>query len=648
MYDLIRHSENYIDNIYDTHQDTWLSYITSKFFPWLCLVLLINGKNFKNQEIIIVFLHWFLKSTGNLLEGVGYLLPVSEYEKIHNYWPYNANRWLIGKAIASVFLISGEIIGDLYMYIRTRALTPPDNKKVNIVFIVCFVYNTVKIIEIYSFFSIVPADCRSIDENGKAINKLLPYAVIWWVSVMISSVTCFFYNLFVIFALKSNLSKRIRNSESHIYHSFSKKFKLFSELRIIISMILTLILLPLVITVVYEMSYYAINDPENIKYIDPEPLRKSILDINYCFMYIDQILICYIRKNSEIGIGPLNSLRNSKLDYYSIDTFSSNTNDYNINNHHNNHSKNIQSQMLSYTNSDYAIPITPNSMTFDNYNTVNDNDNGYNDDNDDNNNNNISKNYIKNSLYRRNANYENTSYEALNVFDESLLTLNDDNNGNNNNRKNNNYNHNNNNKKNDYNHNKYNSNNNNSNSIVDNNNNNNNNMNMNYQGRSRFDSIYSNNDNSNYQSRSRFDSIYSNTNDDTNQSINNDNDNDNNNNRNNKDIYNSIYSAINDYNEPTTATERKDRYNSIFSAINDYDEPSITINERKERNNSLFSVIKEYDSSMSTEEGGRNRNNSVFSAINEMDEYLKMDTKNRYSISTINENDESGSMYSNK
>eukprot|EP00833_Pecoramyces_ruminatium_P015682 jgi/Orpsp1_1/1189714/evm.model.d7180000073896.1 len=104
--------EKFIDNKDDHVQNIWLSYITSIFSPWLCLTLLINGENYKQPAMKILILHWFFKSTGNLFSEIANSMVVSNIEKEKNYWPYTAKRWLVGGALASLFWIVGEMIGD--------------------------------------------------------------------------------------------------------------------------------------------------------------------------------------------------------------------------------------------------------------------------------------------------------------------------------------------------------------------------------------------------------------------------------------------------------------------------------------------------------------------------------------------------------
>jgi len=112
MISLINFGNKYKTNEYDVKQSTLLNYITSMFFPWLCFTLLLNNKTQKKYVTVILILHWFLRATGDVLFSIAESFPVSNNERINNYWPYTSDRWFVGSAMASLFWLSGEIISD--------------------------------------------------------------------------------------------------------------------------------------------------------------------------------------------------------------------------------------------------------------------------------------------------------------------------------------------------------------------------------------------------------------------------------------------------------------------------------------------------------------------------------------------------------
>jgi len=61
----------------------------------------------------------------------------------------------------------------------------------------------------------------------------------------------------------------------------------------------TLILLPFIFWIAYNTASYSSKNVNKISLINPESIRQSVLNINYIFMYIDQILLNYYIKNTK-------------------------------------------------------------------------------------------------------------------------------------------------------------------------------------------------------------------------------------------------------------------------------------------------------------------------------------------------------------
>lgn len=184
--------------------------------------------------------------------------------------------------------------------------------------------------------------------------------------------------------------------------SFTEKFKKLSELRISISIIATLSFFPFMNIILCNMAYYAISDANKISLIHPESLRQSILNINYIFMYIDQILLkCYIKSNKAVRSNTVRKM-NTKLgndDPKGLRIFPTQTNSY----------------------SRLETPTTPSSVATFSFNGTD-------------------------ALYKRNGNYNNGSCESLDSLDnktdvtleindnpDKINEYNNDNYGNNNN-----------------------------------------------------------------------------------------------------------------------------------------------------------------------------------------------------------------------
>lgn len=281
-------SEIYSQKV-DTYQNIIEAFIKNDFFMWVCLILLYNYKNWNRPVILILVFHWILRSIGDLLNNTFSLMPWAP----DTYWPYTNQAWLVCCAIANVFWLSGEIIGDWYPYLRTKAVTN-NHRKVRLVLMMCIVYNLVKIGNIYCYFSDYPIDLRLRDEKGNLIKDIAKFKIKWWSIEIVLQIVSFLYDLSVIYALKACLFNKLKEYKSVSGNTFLSKFKQISEYRIILSMAASIIFLPFVIVfVIYVVTKY--KDKSTLSYIPSDEtvdyLRRVVLNFNYTLMYIDQILL---------------------------------------------------------------------------------------------------------------------------------------------------------------------------------------------------------------------------------------------------------------------------------------------------------------------------------------------------------------------
>ena len=72
----------------DYYEIIFNEYIRNVFFPWVCIILLLNKKNWKRPVIIILIGHWFLRSTGDLLRDTMYLRDGEP----NSVWPYSTKN----------------------------------------------------------------------------------------------------------------------------------------------------------------------------------------------------------------------------------------------------------------------------------------------------------------------------------------------------------------------------------------------------------------------------------------------------------------------------------------------------------------------------------------------------------------------------
>jgi hypothetical protein len=310
----------------DIIQDVATKLITSQFFVWTCLVLLISHKNWKRPIIILMVFHWIFRSIGDMLEAC-----LTLFEQKDPRWPFSNEAWLYSYGVASIFWFSSEIIGDWYLFIRTKALVK--KHKIKWVFITCLLYNIVKIFQMYVFLSYVPFSkgYNNDDPNhgDQYVLDMATHKYYKWIDVGLQQIFSVAYDITVIIALKNNVFNKLnsKNFNDQNGKTFLQKFKLISEYRIYLSIIVTLIGAPFIFGFCYEVIYlrnkaYSFGEHEKLKYLGDnvndmviDPIRVRILNFNYIFMYIDQIMLrFYVEKNIE---SKKNSSRNTSKGSFS-------------------------------------------------------------------------------------------------------------------------------------------------------------------------------------------------------------------------------------------------------------------------------------------------------------------------------------------
>ncbi|KAL6631591.1 hypothetical protein U3516DRAFT_491396, partial [Neocallimastix sp. 'constans'] len=256
MYQIIQYTSPYdIGNPFDKYvptidriQKIIVSLITNEFFPWVFLIILINRKNWKRPVIIILILHWLLRAIGDALREAGELLPIPKDKR--TLWPNTNARWIVGNAVAHLFWLSGEIFGDWYLYLRTKAVTI-NTVKINIVFYCCIIYNLVKFAGIASYFIYLPLDFNQVNKYGRQQNGLQLFDITWWTIVAVYHIVGFVYDFSVMHALTTELFSKLKEYKTFSKNTFMDKFKQISELRIFVTMGATIIFLPFIIVIVF-------------------------------------------------------------------------------------------------------------------------------------------------------------------------------------------------------------------------------------------------------------------------------------------------------------------------------------------------------------------------------------------------------------
>eukprot|EP00833_Pecoramyces_ruminatium_P011611 jgi/Orpsp1_1/1185643/evm.model.c7180000094709.1 len=220
---------------------------------------------------------------------------------------------------ASIFWFSSEIIGDWYLLIRTKALIK-NTRKTRWVFVACLFYNLVKIGQMFVFLKYIPFPKgyhKQETPDGKYyVLSMAEHKYNKWVNVALQQLCSLVYDILVFLALKNNIFNKIKNVKiNDSGRSFLHNFKQISEYRIFISIIVTLVGIPFLFSfcfkIIYLKNYADAKDfpdegarisylGENVNDMYIDPIRVCVLNFNYVFMYIDQILLrFFVEKNNS-------------------------------------------------------------------------------------------------------------------------------------------------------------------------------------------------------------------------------------------------------------------------------------------------------------------------------------------------------------
>jgi len=302
MQDIIKYGLNRSPyNVSIEHIDGWQniinSFIKSSYFPWVCLILIINGRNWKKPINLILIGNWFFRAIGDILKAT---MELRSHDP-NTFWPFSHKNWYIGFVLAHVFWFLGEIIGDWYPLLRTKIVT--NNKKKMIwVYITCIFYNFVKVLAMFCGLINYPIDLKITDEKAVTTEDLIQYNIAWWSTIALMQLSSCLYDFSIINALHSYLSDTIKDFKAKGTNIFLEKFKQISEFRIIFSMLASIIFFPIVtIFVVFLIIDYR---DENSRYhqksdAEIEQMRIAVLNFNYALMYMDQVLLRYFIERSN-------------------------------------------------------------------------------------------------------------------------------------------------------------------------------------------------------------------------------------------------------------------------------------------------------------------------------------------------------------
>jgi len=256
-------------------------YIFNNFFPWVLLILILNKGRLRRPVIFVLVAHWFLKGTGIAIKN--------------STNPYSTKNWYI-LCISQAYYICGEIVGDWYPLLRTKAVT--DNKKsLRKVYSTCIGFNFTKILLILRYF-LFPVDLSSTNVDSQNDNSHFYGIIIYYCVYTVMFMASFIYDLAVILTLR----KKVFNSRTVTIHknSFLDKFKKMSDYRIFVTMAGSLMILPFLVSLLFIRKENCLAKDSDCKNQSLDYIISwfsyLIRDINYNMMYIDQILLKFYAK----------------------------------------------------------------------------------------------------------------------------------------------------------------------------------------------------------------------------------------------------------------------------------------------------------------------------------------------------------------
>jgi len=201
-------------------------------------------------------------------------------------------KWFITRQLAILFWFTGEIAGDWYPLLRTRAVAR-DQKSIWLVYFTCGVFNLSKIAIIILHFTFSPT--KLYNEKGVYNKEQMNYFYFkYWVIHLIIIYSSVIYDISVFYVLKKYVFKIIKTESG-----FLKKFKTISEYRIIVSAIISILFLPLIsITIIFKFYYLNKYHYHDLNFSFDE-IRQSIANVQYFMIFIDQILLISSKKENS-------------------------------------------------------------------------------------------------------------------------------------------------------------------------------------------------------------------------------------------------------------------------------------------------------------------------------------------------------------
>ncbi|KAG4096989.1 hypothetical protein H8356DRAFT_1309084 [Neocallimastix lanati (nom. inval.)] len=281
------------------------------FFPWIVIILIINRNNWKKTIIYILLFHYIFRTTGDLLRSLSNAIPVTENRK--SIWPYSVTRFNVGCIMAYFFWATGEIIGDWYPTVRACKIVHSKKKKI-LLKSSCIIYNFSKMSSflVYIYYGRkIQFKNKTMVQDSKIFDELLKH---WWITVIVHFIFSLINDACVIYALKTEVFNKLKTLKGRSY-GFVENFKQISELRIILSMIVSICFIFFTIPILMvKFKECGEKDKKVTNVFDQfeiNTIRDTVVSFNHIMMYIDQVLLKYISTNPSKKMPKLNTIPES-------------------------------------------------------------------------------------------------------------------------------------------------------------------------------------------------------------------------------------------------------------------------------------------------------------------------------------------------
>jgi len=250
----------------------------------------------------IILAHYVLRAIGDILDQLSGLM--THYFALDKDGAcinvqsaeHHPLRWLLTRQIGLIFWYFGEICGDWYPLLRTRAVAR-DQKSMIWVYISCGLFNLSKIaLIIIQFVGLPFTSLYNVQTGMYNEAKKNTFYNYYWGAIAVIIICSLLYDITVFIVLKKQIFSRTKND-----FGFLKKFRTISEYRIIVSVIICVLLLPIVlVTIGIKYYFYIKKDMKELNF-SFEDIRLLIVNVQYFMIFIDQIMLFRSRDDSSMG-----------------------------------------------------------------------------------------------------------------------------------------------------------------------------------------------------------------------------------------------------------------------------------------------------------------------------------------------------------